>query len=110
MAIGITNQDRKKAKNTTIILSVLLALFTLLTVVFGLLIPSPNEMKTVGADEQIKMLVEGEDGTDYFLLSDTAMHRRKAFGQPVNDPERLAGAIKNPERVYALALGEGLAL
>lgn len=79
MAIGITNQDRKKAKNTTIILSVLLALFTLLTVVFGLLIPSSNEMKTVGADEQIKMLVEGEDGTDYFLLSDTAMHRYNSF-------------------------------
>ena len=77
--VGITNQDRKKAKNTTLILSVLLALFTLLTVVFGLLIPSANEIKTVGANEQIKHLVEGKDGDDYFLLSDAAMYRYDAF-------------------------------
>ena len=77
--VGITNQDRKKAKTTTMILSVLLALFTLLTVVFGLLIPSANEIKTVGANEQIKHLVEGKDGDDYFLLSDKAMYRYDAF-------------------------------
>ena len=79
MAIGVTNQDRKKARNTTVILSVLLAFFTLLTVIFGILIPSSNEKRTVGASEPIKALVEGEDGTDYFLLSDTAMYRFDAF-------------------------------
>ena len=79
MAIGVTNQDKKKARNTTVILSVLLALFTLLTVVFGVLIPTSNEMKTVGASEPIKALVEGEDGEDYFLLSDVAMYRFDAF-------------------------------
>ena len=79
MAIGVTNQDKKKARNTTIILSVLLALFTILTVVFGVLIPSSNEKKSVGASEPIKALVEGEDGTDYFLLSDAAMYRYDAF-------------------------------
>ena len=77
--VGITNQDKKKAKNTTLILSVLLALFMILTVVFGLLIPSSNEIKSVGANEQIKQLVEGEDGEDYFLLSDKAMYRYDAF-------------------------------
>ncbi|MBQ8405782.1 MAG: sugar ABC transporter permease [Clostridia bacterium] len=79
MAIGVTNQDKKKARNTTSILSVLLALFTILTVVFGVLIPSSNEKKSVGASEPIKALVEGEDGTDYFLLSDAAMYRYDAF-------------------------------
>ena len=79
MAIGVTNQDKKKARNTTIILSVLLALFTILTVVFGVLIPSSGEKKSVGASEPIKALVEGEDGTDYFLLSDAAMYRYDAF-------------------------------
>ena len=79
MAIGVTNQDRKKARNTTVILSVLLAFFTLLTVIFGILIPSSSEKRTVGASEPIKALVEGEDGTDYFLLSDTAMYRFDAF-------------------------------
>ena len=79
MAIGVTNQDKKKARNTTIILSVLLALFTILTVVFGVLIPSSSEKKSVGASEPIKALVEGEDGTDYFLLSDAAMYRYDAF-------------------------------
>ena len=57
MAIGVTNQDKKKARNTTVILSVLLALFTLLTVIFGVLIPTSNEIKTVGANEPIKSLV-----------------------------------------------------
>ena len=79
MAIGVTNQDKKKARNTTIILSVLLALFVLLTVIFGVLIPSSNEIRTVGAKEPIKALVEGEDGTDYFLLSDAGMYRFDAF-------------------------------
>ena len=79
MSIGVTNQDKKKARNTTIILSVLLALFTILSVVFGALIPTSNEMRTVGANEPIKELVEGADGTDYFLLSDTAMHRFDSF-------------------------------
>ena len=79
MAIGVTNQDKKKARNTTVILSVLLALFTLLTVIFGVLIPTSNEIKTVGANEPIKSLVEGADGEDYFLLSDVAMYRFDAF-------------------------------
>ena len=64
MAIGVTKQDKKKARNTVVILSVLLALFTLLTVVFGLLIPKANNIKSVGANEPIKEMVEGKDGED----------------------------------------------
>lgn len=79
MSIGVTNQDKKKARNTVVVLSVLLALFTLLTIVFGLLIPKANERKSVGNNEPIKEMVEGKDGTDYFLVSDYAMYRFDAF-------------------------------
>ena len=79
MAISVTNQDKKKVRNTATVLSVLLALFTLLTVIFGISIPSYGEKKVVGANEPIKSLVEGKDGSDYFLLSDYAMYRYDAF-------------------------------
>ena len=75
MAISVTNQNKKKVRNTATVLSVLLALFTLLTVIFGISIPSYGEKKAVGANEPIKSLVEGKDGSDYFLLSDYAMYR-----------------------------------
>ena len=79
MAISVTNQDKKKARNTTVILAVLLALFALLTVIFGSLIPKGEEKRFVGANEPIKSLVEGKDGNDYFLLSDYAMYRYDSF-------------------------------
>ena len=77
--INVTNQDKKKARNTTLILSVILVLFTVLTVIFGVSIPKANEMKWVGDGEKIKELVEGKDGDDYFLLSESAMYRFDAF-------------------------------
>ena len=77
--INVTNQDKKKARNTTIVLSVLLVLFVILTVIFGVSIPSAKEMKWVGNNEEIKELVEGKDGDDYFLLSDSAMYRFDSF-------------------------------
>ena len=78
MALGVTNQDKKKARNTAAILAVVLALFTLLTVLFGLLIPTAHEVKAL-AGAPIKALVEGEEGEDYFLLSDKGMYRYDAF-------------------------------
>ena len=79
MAIGVTNQDKKKARNTVIVLSVLLAVFMLLTVVFGILIPKGVHIKSVGENEPIKELVEGKDGNDYFLMSDYALYRYDTF-------------------------------
>lgn len=79
MAIGVTNQDKKKARNTVTVLSVLLTFFTILSVIFGLLIPSTQEVKALGDNEPIKEMVEGEDGDDYFLLSDKAMYRFDSF-------------------------------
>ena len=78
MALGVTNQDKKKARNTAAILAVVLALFTLLTVLFGLLIPTAHEVKAL-AGAPIKALVEGKEGEDYFLLSDKGMYRYDAF-------------------------------
>ena len=79
MAISVTNQDKKKARNTMVILATVLALFTLLTVIFGILIPDYEEKRSVGASEPIKSFVEGKDGNDYFLLSDYAMYRYDSF-------------------------------
>lgn len=79
MAIGVTNQDKKKARNTVIVMSVLLTFFTLLTIIFGVLIPVSKEIQTLGNNEEIKELVEGKTGDDYFLLSDTAMYRFDSF-------------------------------
>ena len=77
--INVTNQDKKTARSTTLILSVILVLFTVLTVIFGVSIPKANEMKWVGDGEKIKELVESKDGDDYFLLSDSAMYRFDSF-------------------------------
>lgn len=79
MAIGVTQQDKQKAKNTAVVLSVILALFTLLSIVFGVLIPKAHEVQALGNNEQIKALIEGKDGDDYFMLSDAAMYRFDAF-------------------------------
>lgn len=80
MNLGITQKDRKAAKLTCIILSVLFVVFALLSALFGVLIPKTDEIKALGSQEkEIKSLVEGKDGNDYFLLTDDELYRYDAF-------------------------------
>ena len=80
MNFGITQKDRKAIKLTCIITSVLFVVFAALSLFFGLLIPKTDEIKALGeGKEEIKSLVEGKDGSDYFLLTDDAMYRYDAF-------------------------------
>ena len=71
----ITNQDRKRAKATHILLAVLFVIFAILTTLFGVMIPHTKIAKTLGDGEEIKAQIEGKDGTDYGLLTDYAFYR-----------------------------------
>ena len=76
MHLPITTQDRKKSKVTCIILSVLIAIFTALSIIFGNLIPQTNVQKTMQNNgEEILALMDGKDGSDYFLASDSRLER-----------------------------------
>lgn len=80
MNLGVTQKDRKAAKLTCIIMSVLFVIFAALSLFFGVLIPKTEEIKALGAQNaEIKSIVEGKDGDDYFLLTDDAMYRYDAF-------------------------------
>ena len=79
MAVGITKQDKQKAKNTVVILSVILILFTILSVLFGCLIPKAKEIKFLGNNEEIRQMIESKDGNEFFLLSDDGMYRIDTF-------------------------------
>lgn len=75
MNFGITNKDKKRAKATFVLLSVLFAICAVLTTLFGVLIPSTEVVKSLGDNQEIKGLVDGKDGSDYFLTTDTFMTR-----------------------------------
>ena len=76
MSVHVTNQDRKTAKSTCIVLAIVLAVFACLSVVFGLLIPRTNEIKALGESrEEIRSQVESKDGDDYFLMTDNTLYR-----------------------------------
>ena len=80
MSLPITKQDRKKVKTTHIVFAILFALFTLLSILFGVLIPDAKEVQALGeGKEDIRGVVETKDGNDYFLISDEAMYRYDAF-------------------------------
>ena len=80
MSLPITNQDRKKVKTTYIVTAILFALFALLSVLFGVLIPKAKEIQAFGdSKEDVLGMVESKDGTDYFLTSKEAMYRYDAF-------------------------------
>ena len=77
---SITKQDRKNAKMTSIILSVLFVVCTILSTVFGILIPTSYQAKSLGANqEEIKAQINGKDGSDYFLLTDYSIYRFDAL-------------------------------
>ena len=67
---NISNQDRKKARVTFYVFAVIYAVFTLLTVLFGILTPRAIEVKALGEGERIRSQVETKDGTEYFLFAD----------------------------------------
>ena len=70
MSLSVTNQDRKNVKSTCLVLGIILAIFTCLTTLFGVLIPRAKEVKALGEDkEEIYSMIEGEDGDDYFLMT-----------------------------------------
>ena len=76
MNFGVTQKDRKAIKLTCIIASVLFVIFAGLSLFFGLIIPKTDQIKTLGANEmEIKSLVEGKDGSDYFLMTEDALYR-----------------------------------
>ena len=80
MSLPITKQDRKKAKTTYIVIAVLFALFALLSILFGALIPHSKEIRALGeGEEDIRSMVETKDGNDYFIMSEQAMYRYDAF-------------------------------
>ena len=77
---SITKQDRKNAKMTSIILSVLFVICAVLSTVFGVLIPVANQMVALGPNkEEIKAQINAKDGSDYFLLTDDSIYRFDAF-------------------------------
>ena len=123
MNLGITQKDRKAAKLTCIILSVLFVVFAAISAIFGILIPRTDEIKAVGAqNEEIKSLVEGKDGTDYFLLTDNAMYRYDAFTneyistfslleietllQSKGETEKLTGGSLTQWSIHYMGVGE----
>ena len=80
MSLPITNQDRKKVKTTYIVAAILFALFALLSILFGVLIPDAKEVQALGeGKEDIRGIVETKDGSDYFLNSEEALYRYDAF-------------------------------
>ena len=80
MSLPITTQDRKKVKTTHIVFAILFALFTLLSILFGALIPTAKEVQALGeGKENIRGVVETKDGNDYFLTSEEALYRYDAF-------------------------------
>ena len=80
MSLPITNQDKKRVKATYIVITVLFALFTLLSILFGALIPRTKEIQAVGeGKEDIRAMVETRDGDDYFVASEKAMYRYDGF-------------------------------
>ena len=76
---NISNQDRKKARVTFYVFAVIFAVFTLLTVLFGILTPRAIEVKALGEGERIRSQVETKDGTEYFLTSEQGLYRYDAF-------------------------------
>jgi fucose permease len=59
MSLPITNQDRKKVKTTYIVAAILFALFALLSILFGVLIPDAKEVQALGeGKEDIRGIVE----------------------------------------------------
>ena len=80
MNASITKQDRKNAKNTCIILAVLLAICIVFATIFGIAIPVSRQLSGVGANnEEIKSQINGKDGSDYFLLTDYSIYRFDAL-------------------------------
>ena len=58
MNFGITNRDKKRAKATFVLLSVLFAICAVLTMLFGVLIPHTEVVKSLGENQEIKGLVD----------------------------------------------------
>lgn len=80
MNASITKQDRKNAKNTCMILAVLLAICIVFATIFGIAIPVSRQLSGVGANnEEIKSQINGKDGSDYFLLTDYSIYRFDAL-------------------------------
>ena len=76
---NISNQDRKKAKVTFYVFAVLFAVFLLLSVLFGLLIPRTKQVTALGEGEAIKSQIETKDGSEYFLTTAQGVYRFDAF-------------------------------
>ena len=79
MNLGITKQDKTKSKWTFSIFAVIFAISIALTIVFAAMLPKAHETKALGNGEEIKSIVETDDGDDYFLASNTALYRYDSF-------------------------------
>ena len=80
MNFNITNKDRKRAKNTSILMAVLFVVFAVLSVVFICLTPNKQTVKSLGENQElIKSQAEGATGDDFFMLSETAIYRYDSF-------------------------------
>ena len=77
MKYSVTKKDKKAVKATCIVLAFLLLILATLAVVFGVITPKAEEMKSVGG-QRILGQADGKDGNDYFLTTEDALYRYDA--------------------------------
>lgn len=79
MELPVMKKDKSKAKNTAVIFTALFLLFTLLCVISYLFLPHVHTLKAIGSGkESIRLLLDGKDGSDYFVCSENAIARYDA--------------------------------
>lgn len=74
MGLKITQQDRKRVKNTALIFSIIFAISALLTVLFACLTPRSKQIKAIASSEEhIEEIMAGFDDDTYFLSSENCI-------------------------------------
>ncbi len=78
MKYSVTQKDKKAVKATCIVLAFLLLILATLAVVFGVITPKAEEIKSIDG-QKILGHVDGKDGTDYFLTTEDSLYRYDSY-------------------------------
>ncbi len=80
MSLKVTNQDRKRVKNTAVVFSVIFIVCAVFAGIFAIITPRTKNIGTIGANQELLQSIVGtHDGETYFLQSKNILCEYDSF-------------------------------
>lgn len=96
MSLRVTNQDRKRVKNTAVVFSIIFIVCALIASIFAILTPRTKTIGKIGTSQELlQSIVGAHDGKTYFLQSKNFICEYDSFTNEQIQELNLTKAIKD---------------